>query len=326
MFASFAGDLLQNAFNVENQNSQNRWNERVSRDAFNREAEFAREMQKNGATMKMGDLRKAGLSPAFMNGAFLGTSPLPAHSSAPSMSSIQSAPFGFDLSQGALMDAQAKNLGADANNKEADTEVKRLEADRKKIENEYFPALKEREVSLMDGDITLKGSQINYTDEQCKNIAQQTLNLKKQIDEINGRIDLMKSQVANLEPDTLKKYVDAYFATPQYEATIKKLQSDANLNYTQADDLVKTRVSRIFGLNSQALKDWEEYNGITIQNGQLAIDFELDTDYKETERIIDLWLRPIRAIGDVIGNFAPFAARRASVKPKTSSNTGKRKR
>jgi len=320
MFGAFAGDILQQAFNVENQNNQQKWNERIARDAFNREADFAREMQRNGATMKMGDLRKAGLSPAFMNGAMLASSPLSAHSSAPSMGAIQSPSFGSDISQASLMDAQAKNLGADANNKEADTEVKRLEAERKKIENEYLPALKEREVNLMDGDIRLKGSQINYTDEQQRNLAQQTLNLKKEVEKINVDIEEVRARIANLEPDTVKKWIDAYYALPQYEATIKKLQSEAHLNYTQADDLVKTRVARIFNLNATGLHSYAEYEGLDIQNGRLAIQLDLDKDFSRTERTMDIILKPIHAIGDAIGSFAPFVTR----KVKTESNVRSR--
>lgn len=321
-YAQFVSDMMSNILQSEHDNSMMRNQHSHDIDMFNMQKAYNNEMLDTQVTRKMGDLRRAGLSPAFLNGSQIGAQPLGVSPS--STSAVGNRLNGFNLTQGLLADAEIKNLGSDSDNKDSDTEVKRLEAERKKIENQYLPALKQREVSLLDGNIKLTGSNINYTDEQCKNLAQQTFNLKKECDKINAQIDQIRAQVQNLEPDTVKKWLDAYYATPQYEAIIKQLQSQAHLNYTQADDLVKTRVSRIFGLNASALKDWEEYNGVTIQNGQLAIDYELDNEYKETERKIDLFLRPVRAIADVIGSFAPFATRKvrseSNVTSKSTSN------
>lgn len=319
IFGSIVQPLVEHTFNTMYQDSAQSFARYEAEKAFERERNFARQMQSQGTSLKMSDLRRAGLSPAFLNGAMLATNPLPAHSSAPSLQPQRSP--SVNLAEGFLMEAQAKNLLADGGNKEADTEVKKLEADRKKIENYYLPQLKQREINLMDGDIQLKGSNIRYTDEQTKNLAQQTINLKEQLNEINAKVENLKAQTANLAPDTLKKYIDAYYASDVYQATIKKLSSEAHLNYTQADDLVKTRMARIFNLNAEGLHTYEEYNGLAIQNGRLAIDFELDQEYKETERKIDLFLRPVHAIGDVIGSFAPFVTRRVKTESNVTSHS-----
>lgn len=291
---------------------------------FNKQVAYNEKMLDEQVTRKMGDLRRAGLSPAFLNGSQIGAQPLGVSPS--STSAVGNKLAGFDLASGLLTDAQIKNLDADKGNKEADTENKRLEADRKKIENEYLPALKQREILLQDGTLKLQGSQCNYTDEQCKNIAQQTINLRTELDKTNEEINKLKAETANIAPDTIKKWIDAYFETDTCIAIINKYRADAHLSYEQAKDLAETRLARLYNLYTQGEINEEQSKNLWIENGQLGLDLALDAEYKETERKIDMWLKPLRLVQETITGFAPFVIARkssskADVKVNSTSNS-----
>lgn len=310
LFAQIAGDIMSNIMQSEHDTGMQNRQHSHDMEMFNMQKQYNNEMLDTQVTRKMGDLRRAGLSPAFLNGSQIGAQPLGVSPS--STSATGNRLNGLNLAQGLLTGAQIKNLEADKDNKVADTDNKKLEADRRKIENEYLPALKQREVLLQDGTLKLQGSQCNYTDEQCKNIAQQTVNLRTELDKANEEINKLKAETANIAPDTIKKYINAYFETDMCKAIINKYKADSHLSYEQAKDLAKTRLARLYNLYTQGEINEANTNKLWIENGQLGLDLELDTEYKETERKIDMWLKPLRLVSETITGFAPFVIARKS--------------
>ena len=251
-------------------------------------------LMRNGTQMKVADARSAGLNPAFMNGSQLGSTPTPSGSPESPNTVLP-----FDTSVGytnSLLMSQKENVDAQTKNTEEDSRVKALEADRKIIENKYLPLLSQKNISLLDGQIELTGENINYTKEQQKNLAQQTLNLRKQLDEINAKIDNLNAVTSNVEADTKIKLIDAFFETSMCKAKIAELSASAHLSETQAKDIIYTQMARLNNLEessrnfaAQADKTNAEYDGIRISNGRLQVQFDLDKDYANTERKMDLY-------------------------------------
>lgn len=308
---------------LSNQIGQDKENERARR--FNSaEAQKSRDyntwLLANQTQLKAQDARMAGLSPAFMNGSLL--------SSTPSVGSSPSSPNSFYPIDPTLI-LQSDYLRAQIENVQSQTKKLDSETDRQLIENEYLPQLLQSQFLVTMGDVSLKGSQVHLTDEQARLACQQGINLRKECDRMNKQIELDTAQINNINQDTKLKVIDEFWKSKEYQAIINKLCSETNLNYTQASDIVQTRVARIMQLESSAEKDKESADimrkqgfGIDIENGRMAIQLEMDEKYKEVDKIVDIGGKVLGSIADCVNVASKFTTHKIkSESYSTSSST-----
>lgn len=311
-----AGMVATQLQGLSNQIGQDKENERA-RQYNSEEAQKARDyntwLLQNQTQLKAQDARSAGLNPAFMNGSILG--------STPAVGSSPSSPNTFYPIDPTLI-LQSDYLRAQTQNVESQTKKVDSETDRQLIENEYLPQLLQSRFLVTMGDVRLKGSQVHLTDEEARLACQKGVNLRKEVDVMNKKIEVDTATINNIDVDTRIKAIDEFWKSKEYEAIIKKLVSETNLNYTQADDIVKTRASRLMQLESSAEKDKASSEimrkqgfGIDIENGRLGIQLEMDEKYKEVDKVVDIGGKILGSITDCINVASKFTTH----KVKTSS-------
>ena len=305
-----------------NQIGQDKENERARK--FNSaEAQKSRDyntwLLANQTQLKAQDARMAGLSPAFMNGSLL--------SSTPSVGSSPSSPNSFYPIDPTLI-LQSDYLRAQTENIQSQTKKVDTETDRQLIENEYLPQLLQSQFLVTMGDVSLKGSQVHLTDEQARLACQQGVNLRKECERMNKQIELDNAQINNINQDTKLKLIDEFWKSKEYQAIINKLCSETNLNYTQASDIVQTRAARIMQLESSAEKDKASADlmrkqgfGIDIQNGRMAIQLEMDEKYKEVDKIVDIGGKVLGSIADCVNVASKFTTHKVKTESHSTSNS-----
>lgn len=307
---------------LSNQIGQEKENERA-RQFNSEEAQKSRDyntwLLSNQTQLKAQDARMAGLSPAFMNGSLL--------SSTPSVGSSPSSPNTYYPIDPTLI-LQSDFLRAQTENVQSQTKKVDSETDRQLIENEYLPQLLQSQFLVTMGDVSLKGSQVHLTDEQARLACQQGVNLRKECERMNKQIELDTAQINNINQDTKLKLIDEFWKSKEYQAIIDKLVSETSLNYTQADDIVKTRASRLMQLESSSEKDKESADimrkqgfGIDIQNGRMAIQLEMDEKYKEVEKIVDLGGKVLGSITDCLNVASKFTTHKVKTESHSTSNS-----
>lgn len=278
-FGSIVQPFLEHVFNTQYQDSAQSFARNEAQKAFERERNFALDMQSRGTSLKMSDLRRAGLSPAFLNGAMLATNPMAAHSSAPVLPA-QRAPS-MNLAEGMLMEAQARNLNADADNKDADTVSK-------KINNSYLDALNKSEIALRGSQIDLNGSHIDLNDAEKEQIAQSIAESENRIAKMVGEMNIMRKQVDIMSHEEKIKAIEAAYKSSELQAQIAALSASANLSQTQAEDIVKTQLYRIMGLESTSMRDKSMANLMHWNAQDSKLQFNLNSTFSKAERIIGL--------------------------------------
>lgn len=307
---------------LSNQIGQEKENERA-RQFNSAEAQKSRDyntwLLANQTQLKAQDARMAGLSPAFMNGSLL--------SSTPSVGSSPSSPNSFYPIDPTLI-LQSDYLRAQTENIQSQTKKVDSETDRQLIENEYLPQLLQSQFLVTMGDVSLKGSQVHLTDEQARLACQQGVNLRKECERMNKQIELDTAQINNINQDTKLKVIDEFWKSKEYQAIINKLCSETNLNYTQASDIVQTRAARIMQLEASAEKDKESADimrkqgfGIDIQNGRMAIQLEMDEKYKEVDKIVDIGGKVLGSIADCVNVASKFTTHKIKTESHSTSNS-----
>lgn len=307
---------------LSNQIGQEKENERA-RQFNSAEAQKSRDyntwLLANQTQLKAQDARMAGLSPAFMNGSLL--------SSTPSVGSSPSSPNSFYPIDPTLI-LQSDYLRAQTENVQSQTKKVDTETDRQLIENEYLPQLLQSQFLVTMGDVSLKGSQVHLTDEQARLACQQGVNLRKECERMNKQIELDIAQINNINQDTKLKVIDEFWKSKEYQAIINKLCSETNLNYTQASDIVQTRAARIMQLESSAEKDKESADimrkqgfGIDIENGRMAIQLEMDEKYKEVDKIVDIGGKVLGSIADCVNVASKFTTHKVKTESHSTSSS-----
>lgn len=307
---------------LSNQIGQEKENERA-RQFNSAEAQKSRDyntwLLANQTQLKAQDARMAGLSPAFMNGSLL--------SSTPSVGSSPSSPNSFYPIDPTLI-LQSDYLRAQTENVQSQTKKVDTETDRQLIENEYLPQLLQSQFLVTMGDVSLKGSQVHLTDEQARLACQQGVNLRKECERMNKQIELDIAQINNINQDTKLKVIDEFWKSKEYQAIINKLCSETNLNYTQASDIVQTRAARIMQLESSADKDKESADimrkqgfGIDIENGRMAIQLEMDEKYKEVDKIVDIGGKVLGSIADCVNVASKFTTHKVKTESHSTSSS-----
>ncbi len=284
--------------------------------AYNRQVAYNNWLLGHQQQLKVRDMRSGGLNPAFANGSQLGATPPP-----PSYQVVPSQPMDFNnLFLLGKQLAETKNLETDSKKKEAET-------NKQLIENQYLPQLMQNEIDVSFGDIRLKASQVKLTDEEARATAQKCINLQTEVDRMNQQIVLDKQNVENLKIEKRIKLIEEFYKSREYEAIIDNLHAQSDYSRAQADDLIKTRLARLFnlyGTGSQAYSNADYIDklsrGVDIQNGRMAIDLEMDEKYKEWDKIIDMAGKVMGSVSDAANIFSKFTSNKVRTESYTKSD------
>lgn len=262
----------------------------------------------NQTQSKVRDAQSAGLNPAFLNGSILGSTPTPS-----------SAPSGFNTMQPFDSRSIFENMHRIASiaNTDADTKKKEAETDRQLIENTYLPQMMQSQIDVNYGDLSFKASGVKLNEAEAKSTAQKCLNLQKEIEVMNKKLEVDTATIANLNEDVKLKLIDEFWKSKEYKAKIQNLCAQTNLSYEQANDLVQTRVARIYNLDASAKQAEAQASytsklgeGIDIENGRLRISLEMDEKYKEWDKWIDMSGKVLGSISDVANVFSKFTTKK----------------
>ena len=267
------------------------------------EAQKARDystfLLRNGTQIKAHAMREAGLNPAFENGSQLGSMP-----STPSSPSSPNTIQPFDpmaLSNIMLQRAQTDNLEADKDKKEQETI-------RQKIENEYLPALMKSQVNLNTSSYDLNIENCHLSKAQAQECAQNIAESEDRCTKIVGELNIMRKQVDIMSHEERIKAVEAIFKADEMKAVIANYKASAHLSDTQANDIVKSFVYRMYGIVSEAELNQEHKNVVYYDGLSKKLHFGLDETYAEPERIIGIVNGSVDALqgaGNVALQFLP---------------------
>lgn len=297
IFAQMAGDIMSNIMQSEHDTGMQSRQHSHDVEMFNMQKAYNNEMLDSQVSRKMGDLRRAGLSPAFMNGSQIGASPLGVSPS--STSSVGNSLRGVNPVQGMIADAQIKNI-------DADTENKRLHAERQKIENFYLPALNESQVALNDSSTQFNISNCELNVSQKQSIAQSMAESEMRCAEIVGKLNIMQKEVEMLDVETRIKKIEESFKSREIQATIKNLEASANLSNTQARDIVKSFFYRMCNLEEQTNVYKGQRRVLYFDAASRKLQYNLDAKYLEPERIAGVISAGANAFGDCAESVTRF--------------------
>ena len=272
----------------------NRMNQDNAAHAFNQEKDYSSWLLNNQTQAKVKDMRSAGLNPAFENGSQLGATPSSPSYNAPQVSMP-------DLSNAILAGAQYENMKANADNLKEDTETKR-------INNSYLPALKENEIALAGSQIDLNVSGANLNDAKAKEVAQAISESESRIAKMVGEMNIMRKQVDILTQEDKIKTIEASMKSEEMKAIIANLRASAKLSETQANDIVNTFAHRILNLDTQSNLQSAAKALVSWQSHSARLQFHLDKDYSEPERIVGIVqgaTTALEGVGNTVMNFLP---------------------
>lgn len=267
---------------LANQIGQDKENQKA-RDYNSREAQKSRDyntwLLRNETQLKAQDARSAGLNPAFMNGSLLSNTPSP--SGSPTSPNTQ---YPIDpqlILSNNLLRAQAENV--DANSKKVQTEIKRNE-----IENQYVGDLLKSNIALNGSNIDLNVANTHLSEAQANEVAQAIGESEMRIAKMVGEMNVMRKQVDILSEEQKIKQIEALWKEREIQATIYNLQSSAMLSRTEAEDITKTFVYRMYGLVSDAELKQGQKNLVFWDSASSKLKFNLDQKYSEPDRIIKI--------------------------------------
>lgn len=226
----------------------------------------------NDPSAQVSRLSAAGLNPALAYGGSMATA-------APTSGSAASAPGApqVDMLSGkSLMAAQIANLAAQTEQIRAETKKTNADTDTALTFNKYQEQMLTGQVEALGIQVKTGLAGIKLTEQETKKSYQITQNLIKEGANLQATLDKLKAETANVKADTYSKRVETFLNSQRTEAMLKKMASETHLNYTQARTMVEQLLINSRVADSQISLNSATEAGITLTNGRIAFDFEID--------------------------------------------------
>lgn len=274
----------------------------------------------NSPAQQIQRMRAAGLNPDLM----YGNGQLGASSSSGNGSPSASAP---GAPSGTSYNPQSTRVG-DAIMNALSIERQRAEIDAIKAnvektgtENEILKSDARWRDALHSGDVALKNiqvlkgeSDIQWNEQDMSKSRQLVAESEAKVDEINQRITESQARVESIGQDVLYKRIQNRFASEQFQASlreaytrIKKMNADIDISYKNFSLGCQQLALQAYGLeiherdiNSQIALRQLEADGVSIKNGQLSLQYELDKKYSSWERGVHLTNDIAITVGNII--------------------------
>ncbi len=274
----------------------------------------------NSPAQQIQRMRAAGLNPDLIYGnGQLGSSSASGNGS-PS-ASAPGAPSGTSYNPQSTRIGDAIMNALSIERQRAEIDAIKANVEKTGTENEILKSDARWRDALNAGDVALKnvnvkvGESVSQLNEQkVKESRQLVSESESRVDEINQRITESQARVESIGQDVLYKRIQNRFASEQFQASlresytrIKKMNADIDISYKNFSLGCQQLALQAYGLeiherdiNSQIALRSLEAEGITIKNGQLALDFELDKDFKRFERTVGAVNATATCIGNII--------------------------
>lgn len=280
---------------LANQIGQDKENQKA-REYNSQEAQKSRDyntwLLQNETQLKARDARSAGLNPAFLNGSVLSNTPSP--TTAPTSPNTFYPIDPQMVLSNDLLRAQAQNVDAQTNKVKEETE-------RQKIENQYLGDLMQSNIKLNGSNIELNVANTNLSRKQAEEVSQAIGESEIRIGKMVGEMNVMRKQVDIMTEEQKIKQIEALWKEREIQATIYNLESSAELSRTQANDIVKSFVYRMYGLTTQAELNEANKTLVTWNSNSAKLHFDLDNTFAKSDRIIKLVNGCTQALEDVSG-------------------------
>lgn len=274
----------------------------------------------NSPAQQIQRMRAAGLNPDLM----YGNGQLGASSGSGNGSPAASAPGALS---GTSYNPQSTRVG-DAIMNALSIERQRAEIDAIKAnvektgtENEILKSDARWRDALNAGDVALKNiqvlkgeSDIQWNEQDMSKSRQLVAESESKVEEINQRITESQARVESIGQDVLYKRIKNRFASEQFQTElreaytrIKKMNADIDISYKNFSLGCQQLALQSYGLeiherdiNSQIALRQLEAEGVSIKNGQLSLQYELDKKYSSWERGVHLTNDIATTVGNII--------------------------
>ncbi len=225
-------------WNLNLAKTQNQWNI----EQWNRENTY------NSPSAQMARFRDAGLNPDLMYGQenLSASSPqlTSGDGSTPTdLSNLANKSTIGDImaqsAQNRLVNAQAKLAESQADKTDKETEGQGYTNEILKSDAKFRDALNSGQIDLNNMSLKVSDKDIELSDAQISTLRKQLDVMDANIGQINASVDEIRARISNMTQQQAINWLELQLKSNLNEATIKKLASDANLNYIQAQKIVK---------------------------------------------------------------------------------------
>lgn len=306
--------LLGSLFGSRSRSKANKENKELMRlqNQMNIE-QWQRENAYNTPRMQLARLRDAGINPnlAYTNG-----SPVNVAAHSPTMGSAQVSPFIPNLpsmgevtsavAQSELLDSQKKNI--DAATQKIKSETANTDASTAILQSDaaFRDAFNQGQLDLQSAQIKLSGSQLNLNTEQMKKLRVECSNIEQQTANLTEEFKKIRAATANLNADTLKKKVDAYCQSKMLAPMIKKMSAETGLSTAQAQDIIKTQMYRITGLQLANDEASTRMFKMRVDADKVQFDLLMDKSFQATERSLNMVSKVVDTSANAVRSFFSF--------------------
>lgn len=312
-----AGSVLGSTFAARSQKKANDKNLQLARlqNQWNIE-QWQRENAYNTPANQMARLRDAGVNPnlAYANGA-----PVNVASHSPQMTAGSVNPINYQIpsageitaavNQSELIDSQKKNI--DAATEKLKSETSNVQASTAILQSDaaFRDAFNSGQLELQNSQIKLSSSSLNLNEAQTKKIRAEVSNINQATKNLTAEYKKIKAATENLDADTLKKKVDAYCQSKLLVPTIKKMAAEAGLSETQSQDILRTQMYRITGLQLSNDETQTRMFKMRVDADQVQFDLLMDKSFQATERSLGVVTKIVDSSVGALRSFIPFLSK-----------------
>ncbi|WP_297062580.1 hypothetical protein [uncultured Duncaniella sp.] len=240
---------------------------------------FNKTNQYNSPTAQVDRLVSAGLNPQLAYGGSMSEASSPAGSQA----SSPGAPSVDGLSDLSLRAAEIARINAETSLIKSQTKKSDADTEGQLTFNKYQEQLLTGQIETNSMTIKLGNSTLSLNEAEKKKLYTEVKNLEKTFDILQVQIDEIKARTSNLNADTYSKRVHTFLDGQLAKAQLSEMASRTSLNYTQCktlvqDILIRSRLadSQISLNDSQISVNDNTATGISLQNGRIELDLEID--------------------------------------------------
>lgn len=268
-------------------------------------AQWHRENAYNDPSAQMARYRAAGLNPDLIygNGANSVSAQSPMMTSGEPMQPMDMSAIGQRRSPiGDALSAIPASIGAaktmfEAYKARKDVDSVQQDVISKQLDNAIKSGTKDAIIKGAYLELGLKTSQLKLNGKQIEKVSHEIGVLDSTASKLVAEVDKVKAETASMKQDVIFKKIQNYYADRSQQLQLAKLASEVGLTLAQTREIMTLLSAKLLNIQADtrlknsaaslnkvmADKVGVEIDGITIQNGILALDFEsrsIDYDNK----------------------------------------------
>lgn len=193
--------------------------------------------------------------------------------------------------EGALVGAQIENIKSQTRKNNSESQLNEIDAATRDLINQGLVTLQGVEIRAGEAGISLTKTQEESVKAQIQETYESVNYLKSATDELQERIK-------NYSQNRQVQLVELWLRSQETRALCSHLAALANLEYTQARDILRTYVYRVSGMQAEKeLKDAQKFTEWSVQdvNDALSVKFsyeggilKVDLDNKDITKSLEI--------------------------------------